>query len=99
MTYATAGAPSSRSGPTSAVVVVARGALAPMVHDRLINALGPQRAADVLHDAYLRFGNRLIETPQDMLEFAGILVQLGGLIQAVGRSLKVQALLRGAVDR
>lgn len=96
---ASGAAPSSRSGPTSEVVVVARGALAPVVHDRLVKALGNQRALEVFRDACDRFGDRTIGTPQDMLEFAEILIRLGGLIQAVGRSLKVQALLRGAVER
>jgi hypothetical protein len=100
VTHATAGAaPSSRNGPSSAVVVVARGALAPIVHDRLVKALGDRRASEVFRDGCARFGDRLIETPQDMLDFAEVLIRLGGLIQAVGRSLKVQALLRGAVDR
>ena len=99
MTTATAGAaPSSRNGPTSEVVVMARGAMAHVVHDRLVKALGDRRAGEVFRDACGRFGDRLIETPQDMLDFAEVLVRLGGLIQAVGRSLKVQALLRGAVE-
>jgi hypothetical protein len=90
---------SNRNAPSSGVVVVARGALAPVIHDRLVKALGDRRASEVFGDACNRFGDRLIETPQDLLDFAETLVKLGGLIQAVGRSLKVQALLRGAVER
>ena len=100
MSQMTAGAaPSSRNGPRSAVVVVARGALAPVVHDRLVKAMGDQRASEVFGEACARFGDRLVDTPQDMLDFSEVLIRLGGLIQAVGRSLKVQALLRGAVER
>jgi hypothetical protein len=91
--------PSSRSGPTSAVMLVPRGALAPTVYDRLVKALGERRASEVFGEGVTRFGDRLVDTPQDMHDFAEILIRMGGLIQAVGRSLKVQALLRGAVER
>jgi hypothetical protein len=96
---AAAGAPSSRRGPTSAVVAVSRGELAPLAHDRLVKALGDRRAGEVFTSAYASFGDRPLDTPQDLLEFGEILIRLGGLIQAVGRALKVQALLRGAVER
>jgi hypothetical protein len=89
--------PSSR-GPSSGVVFVGRGALAPVVYERLAKALGDRRAGEVYCEAYERFGERLVDTPQDMLEFAELLIRSGGLVQAVGRSLKVQALLRGAVE-
>ena len=100
MSPASAGAlgpPGSRNGPVSAVIT--RGALAPVVHERLVKALGSVRAAEVFRDACDRFGDRPVETPQDLLDIAEVLVRLGGLVQAVGRSLKVQALLRGAVER
>jgi hypothetical protein len=93
-----AAAPSSRGGPASDTMFVARGALAPTVYERLVKALGPRRAGEVFHEARSQFGDRFIETPQDMLDFSMILLRAGGLVQAVGRSLKVQALLRGAVE-
>jgi hypothetical protein len=69
------------------------------VLERLVKALGERRAAEVFGEALDRFGDGNIETPQDMLDFAEILIRSGGLVQAVGRSLKVQALLRGAEER
>ncbi len=93
-----ASAPSSRGGPVSDTVFVGKGALALPIHERLVKALGPRRASEVFREALTFFGDRPVETPQDMYDFATILIRAGGLVQAVGRTLKVQALLRGAVE-
>jgi hypothetical protein len=93
-----AAVPSSRR-PISGVSMISRGAFAATVHERLVKALGDRRAAEVFHATCDDFGDRLIDSPQDMLDFAEALIRAGGLVQAVGRSLKVQALLRGAVER
>jgi len=71
----------------------------PLVQERMAKALGAARAGEVLAQAFNRFGERRVETPQDMLDFADVLMGSGGLVQAVGRSLKVLALLRGALER
>jgi hypothetical protein len=76
-----------------------RGALAPVVHERLVKALGTKRGGEVMSDALALLGGRPIETAQDMLDLAEALIKAGGLVQAVGRSIKVMALLRGAVER
>jgi hypothetical protein len=73
--------------------------MVPVVRERLIRALGVTRAGEVLGEAFDHFGDRRVETAQDMLELADLLIASGGLVQAVGRSLKVMALLRGAVER
>ncbi len=85
--------------PISGVLAVNYGALAMTVHERLVKALGDRRAGEVFRATSDAFGGRLIDTPQDMLDFAEALIRAGGLVQAVGRSLKVQALLRGGVER
>jgi len=93
-------APSSRGAPASQVVPVSyRGQLAPLVHERLVKALGMKRAAEVMGAALALLGGRTLDTPQDMLDVAESLIRSGGLVQAVGRSIKVMALLRGAVER
>ena len=96
---AAAAVPSSRRGPSSEIMLSARGAQMPTIHERLVKALGATRAGEVLTDVLARFGDRQVETPQDMLDFAEVLCRSGGLVMAVGRSLKVQALLRGAQER
>ena len=93
-------APASRGAPSSGVSPISyHGQLAPQVHQRLAKALGPKRAAEAMAHGFARLGGRPIDTPQDMLDFAEALVKSVGLVQAVGRSLKVQALLRGAIER
>lgn len=93
--------PSSRSGaaPSSQTVPVGyRGEMAPLIHERLVKALGSRRAAEVMREAIGQIGGRTLSTPQDVMAFADVLVHSTGLVQAVGRSLKVMALLRGAVE-
>jgi hypothetical protein len=92
--------PSSHRAPTSEVVPVSyRGAMAPMVYERMSKALGPKRAAEVMREAMDQLDDRRLDSPEDVLAFADRLIAATGLVQAVGRSLKVQALLRGAVER
>ncbi len=96
---AAASVPSSRRGPSSQITRNARGAMVSVVHERLVKALGATRAGEVLDDALARFGDRQVETAQDLFDLAALLIGSGGLVQAVGRSLKVMALLRGAAER
>jgi hypothetical protein len=92
--------PSSRRAPTSQVLPVAhRGEMAPMVFERMTKALGPKRASEVMRDALVLLDDRRIDGPDDVLAFAELLIGGTGLVQVVGRSLKVQALLHGAVER
>jgi hypothetical protein len=99
MSRANAAEVSGSRGPTSEVVYIGRGALSSMIHERLVKAMGDRRAGEVFRETFDRFGDNDIETPQDLLDFSELLIRSGGLIQAVGRSLKVQALLRGAMER
>jgi hypothetical protein len=67
--------------------------------ERLAKALGPKRTEEVLRGAITHFGERPMETPQDLLELSEFLRGGGGLVKAVGDSLKSQALLRGATEQ
>ena len=90
--------PSSRRAPTSQVLPVSyRGEMAPMVYERMTKALGPKRASEVMREALAQIDDRRLDGPDDVLAFAERLIEGTGLVQVVGRSLKVQALLRGAV--
>ena len=92
--------PSSARAPTSQVMPVAhRGEMAPMVYERMTKALGPKRANEVMREALTQLDDRRIDGPDDVLAFAEQLIGGTGLVQAVGRALKVQALLHGAAER
>lgn len=77
---------------------IVTGAMAPLVEERLTKALGRKRASEVIAEAVRVFGSRSIGTPQDLFDLATMMEKNGGLVEAVARSLKVQALLRGAVE-
>ena len=74
------------------------GRMAVLAYERLAKAVGASRATQVTREALASLGDRDFDRPQDLLDLAGCFIKTGGLIQIVGHSLKVQALLRGAVD-
>jgi hypothetical protein len=73
--------------------------MAPMVYERLSKALGPKRASEVMREALAQLDDKPIDVPDDVLAVAERLIEGTGLVQIVGRSLKVQALLHGAHGR
>lgn len=66
---------------------------------RMIKALGRDKALRIGAEALEAMGLRELKTPNDLLGFANRLIALGGIAEAVGRALKVSAILRGAVDK
>ncbi len=74
------------------------GALVPFIYERLRKALGTAKGAEIMRQVLVGFASRPVETAQDLLDFAERLIRLGKLTQPVGRSLKVDAILRGATE-
>jgi hypothetical protein len=66
---------------------------------RLKRALGPQKGEATADKVLRQMGVYQLGTPQDLCDFSNHLIVQGGVAEAVGRSLKVMALLRSAVDR
>ncbi len=66
---------------------------------RLKRALGPQKGEAMAALIFGKMGLNQISSPQDLCDFANHLIVHGGVAEAVGRSLKVMALLRSAIDR
>ena len=92
-------APRPPSGAGDAIPTIRHpGALVPFVYERLRKALGNAKGAEVMRQVLLSFASRPVETAQDLLDFAERLIRLGKLTQPVGRSLKVDAILRGATE-
>lgn len=66
---------------------------------KLINMLGREKAEALAAEiaAELGMGGRSgAMSPADRLRFGEALIKRGGILEAIGRSIKVQALLQGA---
>jgi len=72
------------------------GNLKTQAFERLKRALGPDAGARHAREALQHIGLDDLRTPNDLLGFADYLVALGGVPEAVGRALRVTAILRGA---
>ncbi|MCA9630023.1 MAG: hypothetical protein KC766_20270 [Myxococcales bacterium] len=66
--------------------------------EKLIRALGAEEGRKVLAEALRRSGLSGVDTPGDLLKVAEHLMRRGGLMEAVARSLKIQAILAGASE-
>ena len=63
---------------------------------KLVKMLGREGADQVAAEVFNELGLRDIGSPTDRLRFGEALCRRGGLLEAIGRSIKVQALLQGA---
>ena len=65
---------------------------------KLANMLGPAKANALVRDVMREIGRTSLETSEDRLLFGEALVRRGGLLAAIGRAIKVQAIFLGAHD-
>lgn len=63
---------------------------------KLKNALGEERAVALWREIALQLRIENLDAPNDRLRFGDALVARGGVLEVIGRAIKVQALLRGA---
>lgn len=66
--------------------------------ERLSKVIGTERTEMLRREALQALGITTLTTPQEVLDFATYLTRYGGVIEAIGRAMKVQALLRGAIE-
>ena len=66
------------------------------VIERLMKAVGRSAGERHAREALANIGLREIRTPDELLAFANYLLKQGGVVESVGRALKVTAILRGA---
>lgn len=64
--------------------------------ERLSKAVGRAAGERYAKEALARLGVRELRTPDELLGFANYLLRQGGVVESVGRALKVSAILRGA---
>lgn len=65
---------------------------------KLVNVLGSERANRTIADTMRRAGLRSLDTPDERYRFACELMTQGGILEAVGRAMKIQAILHGAKE-
>jgi hypothetical protein len=70
-----------------------------LVLQKLSNVMGREAAPTFIAETCRSLGLKDLDAPEARLLFAGALIEKGGLLEAVGRAIKVQALLHGAKER
>ena len=65
---------------------------------KLVNMMGAEKAAVVTAEILRRIGRASLETPDDRYAFAVELMKRGGMLEAIGRAIKIQAILMGATE-
>lgn len=63
---------------------------------KLVNVMGTARAGELTEQVLRQIGLQELRTPDDRLRFGQALIKRGGLLESVGRSIKMQAILHGA---
>ncbi len=66
--------------------------------EKLTRAIGAEEGRRVLNEALRRAGVSSVDSAGDLLKVAEQLMRRGGLLEAVARSLKIQAILAGASE-
>ena len=67
-----------------------------IVYAKLRNILGPERASVLIQSLLAQLCIDGLKSPDDRLRFADLLVDRGGVLASIGRSIKIQAILHGA---
>ncbi len=65
---------------------------------KLVHVLGRPRADALIKSTLHEIGARDLSTPEIRLHFGQAILRHGGVIEAVGRSIKIQAILEGAKE-
>ena len=63
---------------------------------RLVHVFGASKGNAIYSETLERIGRDVLDSADDEMAFADALIQGGGLLETIGRSLRVRALLRGA---
>jgi len=63
---------------------------------KLFNMMGRDRAAPIIAETMRNARLRSLDTPDDRYRFACELMTRGGIFEAIGRAMKIQAILHGA---
>ena len=65
---------------------------------KLTRLYGVERTQQLVNDTMRECGIAGLQRPDDRLKFGGALIKKGGLLEVVGRAIRIQAILQGARD-
>ena len=65
---------------------------------KVVNVMGPVRGATLIAETMRLAGLTAVKTPDDRFRFACALMKRGGICEAIGRAIKIQAILHGAKE-
>lgn len=68
------------------------------IRKKLDYLLGREKAPVLIAETLARIGLVEVRTPDDAYRFAVALMRRGGVFEAAGRAIKIQAILNGARD-
>jgi hypothetical protein len=66
---------------------------------KVINVMGLERGMAMVDEVMRHANLRELRTPEDRYAFGCVLMKRGGVFEAIGRAIKIQAILHGASDR
>jgi hypothetical protein len=67
--------------------------------DRMKQSLGAERARLCIDETFSAMGTRQLRTADEVVVFANMLTQRGGIFEVIGGALRVQAILRGGKEK
>ncbi len=65
---------------------------------KVFNVMGADRGRQIVDQTFRQLGVRELKTPDDRLRFGNALIKQGGVLESIGRAIKIQAILHGAND-
>jgi hypothetical protein len=65
---------------------------------KLFRVFGEARASVIVDEIFAECGFATLTSPDERLRFGAALVRRGGLLEMIGRSIRVQAILHGAQE-
>ena len=66
--------------------------------NKLVRLYGAERAEALVRDTLREIGIGALRSPDDRMRFGTALIKKGGLLEAIGRAIRIQAILHGASE-
>lgn len=63
---------------------------------KVYNVMGAERGGEIVRQTLRQIGRASLATADDRLLFGDALIKRGGVLESIGRAIKIQAILHGA---